>query len=72
MFVAGWEAYLEELVRNFFDITANSLDSKFSAIHSIAKNAADRSLKQFNTPNADNARNLLIQNTGYDPVNDWV
>lgn len=22
-FVAGWEAYIEELVRNFFDVTAN-------------------------------------------------
>ncbi|MEH2169888.1 MAG: hypothetical protein V7K41_25205 [Nostoc sp.] len=32
----------------------------------------ERSLKQFNTPNADNSRNLLFQYTGYDPINDWV
>ncbi|MEH2071405.1 MAG: HEPN domain-containing protein [Nostoc sp.] len=72
MFVAGWEAYIEELVRNFFDVTANPLDPQFHAVHSIAKNAAERSLKQFNTPNADNSRNLLFQYTGYDPINDWV
>ncbi|MEH2464305.1 HEPN domain-containing protein [Nostoc sp.] len=71
-FVAGWEAYIEELVRNFFDITANPLDPQFYAVHSIAKNAAERSLKQFNTPNADNSRNLLVQYTGYNPINDWV
>ena len=71
-FVAGWEAYIEELVRNFFDITANPLDPLFHAVHSIAKNAAERALKQFNTPNSDNSRNLLVQYTGYDPINDWV
>jgi hypothetical protein len=72
MFVAGWETYIEELVRNFFDVTANPLNPQFYAVHSLAKNAAERSLKQFNTPNADNSRNLLVQYTGYDPINDWV
>ncbi|BAY93363.1 MULTISPECIES: HEPN domain-containing protein [unclassified Tolypothrix] len=72
MFVAGWEAYIEELVRNFFDVTANPLNPHFHAVHSIANNAAERSLKQFNTPNAENSRNLLVQYTGYDPINDWV
>ena len=70
MFVAGWETYIEELVRNFFDVTANPLNPQFYAVHSLAKNAAERSLKQFNTPNADNSRNLLVQYTGYDPIND--
>ncbi|BAZ47921.1 hypothetical protein NIES4103_05260 [Nostoc sp. NIES-4103] len=64
--------YVEELVRNFFDVTANPLDPQFHAVHTIAKNAAERSLKQFNTPNSDNSRNLLVQYTGYDPINDWV
>lgn len=71
-FVAAWEAYIEELVRNFFDVTANPLDSNFHAIHSIAKNTAERTLKQFNTPNADNTRNLLVLYTGYDPIGDWI
>ena len=71
-FVAAWEAYIEELVRNFFDATANPLDPKFHAVHSIAKNTAVRSLERFNTPNAENTRNLLVQYTGYDPIGDWI
>ncbi|HBE21401.1 MAG TPA: hypothetical protein DEG17_23540 [Cyanobacteria bacterium UBA11149] len=70
--VAAWEAYIEELVRNFFDVTANPLDPKFDAVHSIARNAAMESIKRFNTPNFDNTRNLLVQYTGYDPIGDWI
>ncbi len=71
-FVAAWDAYINELVRNFFTITANPLDPKFYAVHSIARDTAERALERFNTPNSENTRNLLIQNTGYDPIGDWV
>lgn len=71
-FVAAWDAYINELVRNFFDATANPLDYKFHAVHSVAKGNAERELKRFNTPNAENTRNLLVQYTGYDPIGDWV
>ncbi|AFY80134.1 HEPN domain-containing protein [Oscillatoria acuminata] len=71
-FVAAWDAYINELVRNFFAVTANPLDPKFHAVHSIARETASRALERFNTPNADNTRNLLIQYTGYDPIGDWV
>lgn len=71
-FVAGWETYIEELVRQFFDVIANPLDPKFQAVHSIAKNMAERELKKFNTPNSENSRNLLVLYTGYDPIADWI
>lgn len=71
-FVAAWDAYINELVRNFFTVTANPLDPKFHAVHSIARDTAERALEKFNTPNSENTRNLLIQNTGYDPIGDWV
>jgi len=71
-FVAVWDAYINELVRNFFAATANPLAPKFHAVHSIARDAAERALERFNTPNAENTRNLLIQNTGYDPIGDWI
>ena len=71
-FVAAWDAYINELVRNFFTTTANPLDPKFYAVHSIARDTAERALERFNTPNSENTRNLLIQNTGYDPIGDWV
>ena len=71
-FVAAWDAYINELVRNFFTTTANPLDPKFHAVHSIARDTAERALERFNTPNSENTRNLLIQNTGYDPIGNWI
>lgn len=71
-FVAAWEAYVENLVRDFFQAIADPLNIKFHAIHSIARDTAERELKRFNTPNADNSRNLLTQTSGYDPIGDWV
>ena len=40
--------------------------------YTIAQQAAERDLDRFNTPNWENTRNLLIQCTGYDPINDWI
>lgn len=71
-FVALWEAYLENLIRDFFQVTADPLNVKFHAIHSIARDAANQALRRFNTPNANNSRNLLARSSGYDPINDWV
>ncbi len=71
-FVAAWEAYIENLVRDFFSVTADPLNTKFHAVHTIASEAAEKSLKRFNTPNSENSRCILVQTTGYDPLNDWV
>jgi hypothetical protein len=71
-FVAAWDAYINELVRNFFTATANPLDPKFHAVHAIARDTAERALDRFNTPNSENTRKLLIENTGYDPIADWL
>jgi len=71
-YVAAWDAYINELTRNFFALTANPLDPPFHRVHSLARNAAERALQRFNTPNSENTRNLLVQCTGYDPIADWV
>jgi RiboL-PSP-HEPN len=70
--VAAWDAYIHNLVRDFFLEVADPLVSSFQSIHSIAKAAADFALERFNTPNWDNTRNLLVRYTGYDPMPDWV
>ncbi len=71
-YVASWEAYLEWLVREFFQITADPLTTNFHAIHSLLRDHSTESLNQFNTPHADNARNLLIEYTGFDPYPVWI
>ena len=71
-YVATWEAYISNLVRDFYDVIADSSDLRFNAIHTIAQQAAEEALRRFNTPNWENTRDLLVQCTRYDPINDWV
>ena len=70
--VAAWDAYINNLVREFYGAIANPLDVRFHAVYSVAQQAAEQRLERFNTPNWENTRNLLAQSTGYDPINDWV
>ena len=70
-YVAAWNAYIDNLVRNFYDVIADSGNPKFDAIHTLAKGTVENALTRFNTPNWENTRNLLNQYTGYDPINDW-
>lgn len=70
-YVAAWEAYLEQLVRDFFQATATPLDPKYTALHSLLRAHGQVAWDRFNTPNAENARNLLLQYTGFDPFPVW-
>lgn len=70
--VAAWDAYVNELVRNFFSETASPLDARYEAIHAVARESSERAGLRFNTPNWENAREFLVHCTGYDPFNDWV
>ena len=70
-YVAAWNAYIDNLVRNFYDVIADSANPKFDAIHTLAKGIVENALARFNTPNWESTRNLLNQYTGYDPINDW-
>ncbi len=70
-YVAAWNAYIGNLVRNFYDVIADPLNPKFDAIHILAKHTAENALTRFNTPNWENTRNILVQYTGYDPIGDW-
>jgi len=70
--VAVWEAYLNELARNFYQATANPLRVDYHAMHEVARMASERAMERFNTPNWENARNFLIAATAYDPISDWT
>jgi hypothetical protein len=69
--VAAWNAYVIECVTCFFKEVANPVVPHFHALHTLANGAATLQLGRFNTPNAENTRNLLTHCTGYDPWNDW-
>lgn len=69
--VAAWNAFLVELINCFFQRSSNPLNPSFNALHGLAREAAARQLDRFNTPNAENTRNLLLWCTGYDPWPDW-
>ena len=66
-YVAAWNAYIKNIVYDFYDVIPNS-----SPIYAIARQAAERSTERFNTPNWENTQKFLEQGTGYDPINDWV
>ena len=71
-YVAAWDAYINDLVREFYNVIADSSDLRFDAIYRVTRQAAERALERFNTPNWENTRNLLDQYTGYDPIGHWV
>jgi hypothetical protein len=70
--VASWDAYLKELVRNFFAETADPSNPGFHATHEIARRASELHSRRFNTPNWENARDFLLASTGFDPLNYWI
>ncbi|TVR98823.1 MAG: hypothetical protein EA406_05570 [Rhodospirillales bacterium] len=70
--VASWDAYLNELVVNFYTVTACPGDPAFHSLHSIAQSESANICKRFNTPNWENARDLLLRTTGFEPTPCWV
>ena len=71
-YVATWDAYINNLVRDFYDEIDRPSNSQFQAIYNISWQATEKALERFNTPNAENTRSLLQQYTGYDPIGDWI
>jgi len=69
--VAAWNAYVVGVVACFFDDVANPGMGHFHAMHTLASGAAKIQLERFNTPNAENTRNVILMCTGYDPWTDW-
>lgn len=69
--VAAWEAYLERLVREVQAKFADPVQPRLSATLSLLSGLTETELKRFNTPNAENSRNLLLTHTGYDSIGDW-
>lgn len=71
-YVGAWEAYIEQLTRDFFDASARPLSPTFHATHTLLRQRAEVEVKLFNTPNAENCRTLLLSYTGFDPWPCWL
>ena len=70
--VAAWNAYVARLPGCFFQEVSNPAQPNFHALHTLVETFANAQLDRFNTPNAENTRNLIIGCTGYDPWPDWL
>ncbi len=61
MQVAAWEAYIERLIREVYQIIADPSNAKLSAVLALLNLITEVEIKRFNTPNAENSRNLLYR-----------
>lgn len=70
--VAAWDAYLNQLARDFYAATARPGSPAYMAMHMIAKAQHQEVERRFNTPNYENSREFLLRVTGLDPISCWV
>lgn len=70
--VAAWDAYVKAVSLEYFSVTANPTNIRFSGIHDLLKAQLEAELKKFNTPNSENCRNLLLKYTRFDPWPTWT
>jgi hypothetical protein len=70
--VAAWEIYVHQIIRSFFAEIATPANYGFHALHTVAREEAERKLQRFHTPNWENSRELLVFCIGYDPIHDWI
>jgi hypothetical protein len=70
--VAAWDAYLKQVVREKYNAVFGVATPAYAMMHDIAKNAMEASAKKLNTPNAENARNFMMNTSGFDPWASWA
>jgi hypothetical protein len=57
--VAAWNAYLSNVIADFWMATAWPTDIRYHAVHTIASDLVDKARSRFNTPNWELSRDLL-------------
>jgi hypothetical protein len=72
MQVAAWDVYVKALATEYFNVSANVSDPRFTAIHNLVMQAMTTAKEKLNTPNSENSRNFLTQYTGFDPWPHWI
>ncbi|WP_276487060.1 HEPN domain-containing protein [Ectopseudomonas mendocina] len=70
--VAAWDSYIKAVTNEFISKTfSRSSDSFYLIIHNSLQIQFKEKTKRLNTPSFDNARNYILEFTGYDPIADW-
>jgi hypothetical protein len=69
--VAAWNSYVVTLVPCIYKALSDPVQLRYSHILSLLEAESGQKLGKFNTPNAENTRNLLMSVVGYDPWQDW-
>lgn len=68
-YVSAWEAYVEGICIEILDAVSRSANPHTGAVLSVLRLEATANIKNFNTPNFENSRNLILRFTGFDPYN---
>lgn len=70
--VAAWESYIEDLLTEALAEIAGGATANQQRTAALLADLAATARKRFNTPNAENARELLAKHTGFDCLPSWV
>jgi hypothetical protein len=74
MSVAAWESYVEDVLKEAIVKIKPVAGAPLHAVlvHRIAERDANKRVKEFNTPNAQNVRKLFQENLDFDPWPHWT
>lgn len=64
--VSAWEAYIEAVCLEAIDAIALGGSAEVLVLQTLLRAEAIRAIEKFNTPNAENCRELLLRYTGFD------
>jgi len=64
--VSAWEAYIEAVTIEAIDVVAAGASAEVLLLTTLIRAEAKRAIEKFNTPNAENCRDLLLKYTGFD------
>lgn len=70
--VAAWDAYIKAIAKEKYSFVARPADVGYSTLRQIAEDRMTTAARKLNTPNAENARNFLMEYSSFDPWPSWV
>lgn len=69
--VAAWQAYVQDMTQAVLDYIAVPHGHAGHSVYTVIKVATKNAIRRFNTPNAKNSVDLLLD-AGFDPTPGWA